>query len=176
MFTVKNSLDLTFSLTDVIPLIVCSMPESLSSISYILLVILASVASAFFPRFSICRIPSVCCSCCCCVFVFYLHFQILNYFIYFLYLLNCISYIFMGSICFLFKALYQFDILSCISLRRSIHFLFKGFCNLYKIRFKVTFWCFACVRVLRAWCNRGSCTLKLSYYPGLYWLRSFKGL
>lgn len=52
---------LTFSLTTVlIPSIVPSIPEILSSISFILLVMLKSVVPVHLPRFSASRIPSVC--------------------------------------------------------------------------------------------------------------------
>ena len=61
MFYVRNFLDLTFSLVDIsIYSTVSSMPEILSSISYILLVMLASVVSVLFTRFFISRISSVC--------------------------------------------------------------------------------------------------------------------
>lgn len=61
MFYVRKYLDLEFSVTEVsISSIIYSMPEILSSISYILLVMLASVVSDLFPRLSISRIASVC--------------------------------------------------------------------------------------------------------------------
>lgn len=76
MFCVKNYLVLT-SLTGVS---ISTMPEILSSISYILFVMLVSVAPVHLPTFSISRFPSVC------VFFifFYFCFQVFNVFIHFL--------------------------------------------------------------------------------------------
>jgi hypothetical protein len=80
-------LDLNFSLTDIsISSIIFSIPESLSSISCILLAMLA-VVPIFFPRFSISRIP------CLCSFCLYFHFQVLNSFTYLFHIFNCMAYI-----------------------------------------------------------------------------------
>jgi hypothetical protein len=60
-FSIRNYLDLIFSLTDVsISFITSSMPETLSSISCILLVMLATVVPLNLPRFSISRILPDC--------------------------------------------------------------------------------------------------------------------
>lgn len=61
MFYVKNSLDFSFSFTDLlISSIISYTPDILSSISCILLVMIMYVLLVVFPWFSISRIASVC--------------------------------------------------------------------------------------------------------------------
>jgi hypothetical protein len=122
------------------PFLHISMPESLSSISCILLVNLASVLPVYIPKIFISRFPSV----------LLFPYQVLRSFVYFLQL-------------FLFFLAFFKVFIHCLQLFVSVflgffkdffHFPFKGLYHLHIVGFKVFFLCFSYVWMFRVCCGK----------------------
>lgn len=167
MLGFRSILDFNFSS------IIFSTLEVLSSIFSILSVNISSVMPLHLPRFLISSIIE---------FVlfhfFYLHFQVSTSSVHFLWLL-LFSWLSSRDLSILFSILFTF--LLPFS-KGFIHIFCQNLYHLYKVSFKVLYFFFSCVGVLRT-CSRIAanwrgrialavvCDLKLaSTYPGLWWL------